>query len=229
MAAKSSTSKKQPAKTAAKKPVAKKPAAISGTQNLIDSKGAKTAETIKYCVPEIKDEAPAIPTAPTSMGQSFGEMVWLLTQSPIHKNLKLADLEWLLMPAILMNQARVFKVGTQAVGLALWAYLTPEEAAEMNKAGRLKPENWRHGTDIRKVLKANAEGTPMDLTPPTLKDGELELWLVDLVVPHATPENKLAEACLSDLLAGPLAGKKLKMQRTDAKTGEKTTIELGGE
>lgn len=131
-----------------------------------------------------------------------------------------------------------------AAGMALWAYLTPKEAVEMNKAGRLKPENWRHGTNIREVLKANTEGKAVDLTPPELKEGALELWLVDLIVPHATPENKLAEACLSDLLTGPLKGKKLKMQRTDAfteqsevdgraqrtvKLGEKSTIELGGE
>ncbi|MEX0298034.1 MAG: hypothetical protein AB3N28_03120 [Kordiimonas sp.] len=65
-----------------------------------------------------------------------------------------------------------------------------------------------------------------------------------LTVPHATLENKLAEAYLSDLLTGPLKGKNLKMQRVDAfteqsevdgrakrtvKLGEKSTIELGGE
>ncbi len=42
-------------------------------------------------------------------------------------------------------------------------------------------------------------------------------------------EADRAQACLHDLLTGPLKGKKMKMQRTDAKTGEKSTIELGGE
>lgn len=200
----------------AKKPM-KKPAQKTEAKKAEPQKAAPT------------DAAPQLAGAPGTLGQAFGEMVWLLSQSPIHKNLKLADLEWLIMPAIVLNQARVFKVGTQAVGLALWAYLTLDEVAEMNKAGRLKPEGWRHGTDIMQVITAQKAGEDIDLTPPELKEGTLELWLVDLVVPHATPENKLAEACLSDLLTGPLKGKKLKMQRTDAKTGEKSTIELGGE
>lgn len=69
------------------------------------------------------------------------------------------------------------------------------------------------------------------------------LWRALLTL-HVTPENKLAEACLSDLLTGPLKGKKLKMQRVDAfteqsevdgrakrtvKLGDRTTLELGGE
>ncbi|WP_417464550.1 hypothetical protein [Kordiimonas sp.] len=36
-----------------------------------------------------------------------------------------------------------------------------------------------------------------------------------------------AQACLSDLITGPLKGKKLKMHKTDPKAGEKTVIELG--
>ncbi len=72
------------------------------------------------------------------------------------------------------------------------------------------------------------EGKALDLTPPELKAGELELWLVDLNCPFATAENKLAQACLSDLITGPLKGKKLKMHKTDPQTGEKSVIELGG-
>ncbi len=54
-------------------------------------------------------------------------------------------------------------------------------------------------------------------------------WLVDFIVPFATNENKLAQACMADLMAGPLKGKKLKMHKTDLGTGEKTVIELGGD
>ena len=62
-----------------------------------------------------------------------------MTRSPLHKHLKTGDLEWLLMPAILLNQFRLFRAGEQVVGLALWAYLTPEQAAEMGKSGKVKP------------------------------------------------------------------------------------------
>ena len=38
----------------------------------------------------------------------------------------------------------------------------------------------------------------------------------------------MAQACMADLMAGPLKGKKLKMHKTDPGTGEKTMIEVGG-
>jgi hemolysin-activating ACP:hemolysin acyltransferase len=115
------------------------------------------------------------------------------------------------------------------VGLALWAYLTPEQASEMGKSGKIKPEDWRHGTDVLQVVKDQQAGKKVKLTEPDIKEGEVELWLVDFVVPFATPENKMAQACMVDLIRGPLKGKRLKMHKTDAKTGEKTVIELGGE
>ena len=77
------------------------------------------------------------------------------------------------------------------------------------------------------VLWAGQTGEAFDLTPPEVKEGDLELWLVDLNSPFATEQNKLGHACLHDLITGPLKGQKLKMHRTDPKTGEKTVIELG--
>lgn len=168
------------------------------------------------------------PNATPTLAHTLGEIVWLMTQSPLHKHLKIGDLEWLLMPAILLNQFRLFRAGEQVVGLALWAYLTPEQAAEMGKTGKIKPENWRHGTDVLQVVKDQQAGKKVELVEPEMKDGEVELWLVDFIVPFATNENKLAQACLADLINVPFKGKRLRMHKTDPKTGDKTMIELGG-
>ena len=168
-------------------------------------------------------------TAPQqqTIAHTLGEMVWLLSRSPLHRNLKIVDLEWHLMPAILLNQFRLFRAGEQVVGLALWAYVTPEQAEEMGKQGRLKPEHWRHGTDVLQFIKAQQAGESLKLTEPELKDGEVELWLVDFVVPFANEENKLAQACMADLMQGPLKDQKLRMHRTDPKTGKQVVAELG--
>ena len=174
-----------------------------------------------------KSKAPAKPAAIPTLAHTLGEIVWLMTRSPLHKHLKIGDLEWLLMPAILMNQFRLFRAGEQVVGLALWAYLTPEQAAEMGKAGKIKPEDWRFGTDVLQVVKDQQAGKNVELAEPELKDGEVELWLVDFIVPFANAENKLAQACMADLVRGPLKDRKLKMHKTDPKTGQKTVIELG--
>jgi cytolysin-activating lysine-acyltransferase len=70
------------------------------------------------------DKGVAQAGAPT-LSHMLGEMVWLLSQSPIHRHLSLADLEWLIMPPLLLEQFRVFRGEATPVGLALWAYLTP--------------------------------------------------------------------------------------------------------
>lgn len=174
---------------------------------------------------KVQEKVAAAPT----IAHTLGEMVWLMTRSPLHKHLKISDLEWLLMPAILLNQFRLFRAGEQVVGLALWAYLTPEQAEEMGKSGRLKPENWRHGTDVLQLVKDQQVGKKVEPETPELKDGEVELWIVDFMVPFATNENKLAQACMADLIRGPLAGGKVRMHKTDPKTGEKGVIMLGEE
>lgn len=212
---------KETSKSKSKKPAAKA-AAKSAEKPKLNGK-AKDASA-----PQKAAEPKEAPTAVPTIAHTLGEMVWLMTRSPLHKHLKLADLEWLLMPAILMNQFRLFRAGEQVVGMALWAYITPAQAEEMGKTGRLSAEDWRHGTDVLQLVKDQQSGKQVELAEPALKDGELELWLVDFIVPFATAENKLAQACMADLVRGPLQGKKLRMHKTDPKTAEKTVIELGG-
>jgi cytolysin-activating lysine-acyltransferase len=74
-----------------------------------------------------------------------------MTQSPRHKAMT-ADLEWLVMPAILLKQFRVFYKGEQPVGVVLWA-LTDDIVAKRIDAGntRLTPAEWKSGTVMRVV------------------------------------------------------------------------------
>ena len=87
-----------------------------------------------------------------TVSQVLGEITWLMTQSPRHKAMTLADLEWLVMPAILLKQFRVFYKGEQPVGVVLWA-LTDEIVAKRIDAGntRLTPAEWKSGTSMRIV------------------------------------------------------------------------------
>lgn len=142
----------------------------------------------------------AQPAKPT-VSHMLGEMVWLMTQSPTHKHFALADLEWLAMPALMLEQYRVFRGETTPVGLALWAWLSDEAEAKLEAGGhRLRPDEWTSGN---------------------------HLWLVDLVAPFATPDNKMVEQMLADLMQTALKGRRFKFHRTDPETGERTTIALG--
>lgn len=71
---------------------------------------------------------------PKTVSQVLGEITWPMTQSPRHKAVPLGDLEWLVMPAILLQQFRIFYKGEQPVGVAFWA-LADEIVAKRIDAG----------------------------------------------------------------------------------------------
>lgn len=142
--------------------------------------------------------APAA-TAPT-VSHFLGEMTWLLTQSPLHKALSIGDLEWLVMPALIHEQFYVFRDGQQPVGLGLWAKCGPSAVVKLEKGmieleNRLSLEEWANGDQI---------------------------WLVDLIAPFATAENKQRELMIADLISGPLAGKEFRFHQTDPGSGKRT-------
>ena len=137
-----------------------------------------------------------------TVSHMLGEITWLLTQSPTHKHFALADLEWLVMPPLLLEQYRVFHGETTPVGVALWASLSAEAEAKLNAGvGRLRPDEWKSGD---------------------------RLWLVDLIAPFATPDNKMVEAMLADLMNTALKGQRFKFHKTDPTTGKRDTVEIGG-
>jgi len=52
------------------------------------------------------------------------------------------------------------------------------------------------------------------------------LWLIDLICPTQTPENKLADICLHDLMTSVFKGKRFKMFQH--KDGLRFSVALGG-
>jgi cytolysin-activating lysine-acyltransferase len=96
-------------------------------------------------------QSPDEPPSKT-VAQVLGEIAWLMTQSPRHKAIPLGDLEWLLMPALLLRQFRIFYKGEQPLGVALWA-LADDLVAKRIDAGdkRLAAVEWKSGTNMRIV------------------------------------------------------------------------------
>jgi len=140
------------------------------------------------------------PAAPLTVSHFLGEMTWLLTQSPLHRNFSISDIEWLLMPALLHEQFYIFRDGQQPVGLALWAKCSPTAAAKLDK-GLVEPEN--------------------RLSLDEWKGGD-QIWLVDLIAPFANAENKQREIMIADLITGPLKRQEFRFHQTDPATGKRT-------
>jgi len=164
-----------------------------------------------------------------SVAATYGEAAWLLGQSPMHRQLKVADLDWLIMPPLVLGQLRVFRVSDSPAGprpfaLAMWAWLTDDTAKDLQDKGRIAPGDWRAGTDVMDVVRAQGTGETVTLKAPQGKP-----WLVDLVCPTATADNKQVEACIQNLITGPLRGHVLSIPRTDPKTGKKSVITVGKE
>ncbi len=157
----------------------------------------------------------ADPNQNKTMGNMLGEIVWLMTQSKGHRHFALGDLEWMVMPALLLEQYRIFRNGAQPLGVALWAYLSDEAEEKIKSGGRLRPDEW-------------AINMKLDPKKGAVSDPGGSLWLVDLIAPFHTPDNKMADKMLADLMNGPFKDKKFKFHHTDPKTGERKVVELGG-
>lgn len=97
----------------------------------------------------------------------FGQIVWLMSQSVAHKNFFISDLEWMVMPPMLLRQFRIFPGKNQPMGVALWASLSPEVEKRLEAGGtRLAPQEWKSGES---------------------------LWLVDLIAPFGHQETMLED------------------------------------
>jgi cytolysin-activating lysine-acyltransferase len=89
---------------------------------------------------------PGAPGAKT-VAAVLGEIVWLMTQSPRHQPMPLADLEWLVMPPVLLKQFRIYYSGERPVGVVLWA-LVNAPVQQRLRAGekRLSAAEWKCGS-----------------------------------------------------------------------------------
>ena len=88
-----------------------------------------------------------------------GQVGWLMMSSPAHRHLFLGDLEWLVLPPILLRQMRLWRRDGRPVAYASWAEVS-EEVEKRILAGvvRLAPPDWNSGD---------------------------RLWLIDVVAPGA--------------------------------------------
>jgi cytolysin-activating lysine-acyltransferase len=123
----------------------------------------KAAASAINGAPEAKQDAPSAGAAgekklPPSefagktVASVFGEIVWLLSQSPQHRDLKLSDLEWLVMPPLLLRQFKLYYQGKQPVAVELFAKVSPEIAKRIDAGDKkLKPAEWRSGEITKQI------------------------------------------------------------------------------
>jgi cytolysin-activating lysine-acyltransferase len=136
------------------------------------------------------EDAARVATGMTKrIATAFGEIVSVFLRTPARRHLFLADLEWLVLPALATGQFALAEARQKESGLAapvavmLWATVSAEVDARLTasagKPVRLKPDEWTSG--------ANA-------------------WLVE-----AIGEPRAVKALIDRTLRGPLKGRDLKV------------------
>jgi cytolysin-activating lysine-acyltransferase len=105
----------------------------------------------------------------------LGHVVWLMMNMPQYRHVFLTDLEWMVLPPIMLGQYRLFRAENRVVAFAAWAYLSEAVEARLQTANpRLAPSEWKSGD---------------------------RLWLVDLHAPFGHQElalKELRETALKD-------------------------------
>ena len=101
------------------------------------------------------------------VSEVLGEIVWLMSQSPIHKQFYISDLEWFVMTPVLLQQFRIFYASDRPVGVLLWAFVTDElERRLAQGVTRLRPQDWKSGD---------------------------KLWVVEAIAPFGGPEEMIKD------------------------------------
>jgi cytolysin-activating lysine-acyltransferase len=131
------------------------------------------------------DETGSIFTQPTPAGAAktlsavLGEIVWLMSQSPLHKQFFISDLEWFVMTPVLLKQFRLFYAKDRPIGAAFWGFVN-DEVEERLKAGtsKLRPQDWKSGDKLWVVEViapfGGAEEMVKDLKAKVFKEREIQ-------------------------------------------------------
>lgn len=98
---------------------------------------------------------------------ALGPIVWLFGRMPGKQHLFLLDLDWAVLPPLILDQCRLFMNGEMPFGYISWAFVKDDVHARLMSGNvKLQPHEW-HGGD-------NA-------------------WLIDLVTPFGNADTMLAE------------------------------------
>lgn len=117
--------------------------------------------------------------AAKKVSEVLGEIVWLMSQSPLHKQFFISDLEWFVMTPIVLQQFRLFYDETKPIGVVLWASVNEEvEQRLVSGPPRMRPQDWKSGDRLWAVEViapfGGAEEMVKDLKAKVFKDRQLK-------------------------------------------------------
>lgn len=97
----------------------------------------------------------------------IGPIAWLMMQQGPTRHAFIADIEWRILPALLLDQAKLYLKDEVPLGFVSWAKLSDDVAARYKRV-------------------------PHQLAPADWKSGE-QLWIIDLVAPFGNAREILKD------------------------------------
>ncbi len=113
------------------------------------------------------NQGDALRAAAANAAMVVGQVCGLMTVSPAHKHLFIADLEWALMPPVLLRQFSMVRQNDRLAAFVSWASVSDEVNARLKQGvTRLKPADWRSGS---------------------------HLWIIDVIAPFGRRDEIVAQ------------------------------------
>ncbi|WP_051516428.1 toxin-activating lysine-acyltransferase [Herbaspirillum sp. RV1423] len=76
----------------------------------------------------------------------LGPVAWLYGRTQDRRFLFMADLDWAVMPPVVLDQCRLFMRGKMPFAFMTWAFVGDEVHARLSQGqGKLAPHEWRSG------------------------------------------------------------------------------------
>lgn len=76
----------------------------------------------------------------------LGPVTWLYGRTQDRRFLFLADLDWAVMPPVVLDQCRLFMKGKMPFAFMTWAFVSDEVHQRLNQGqGKLAPHEWKSG------------------------------------------------------------------------------------
>ncbi len=79
----------------------------------------------------------------------LGEVLWLMQHSSGHKHLYLGDMDWMVTPALALEQYRLWRSDGLPAAFATWGRLSPEAEARLQSGIRnFTEDDWDSGGNL---------------------------------------------------------------------------------
>jgi cytolysin-activating lysine-acyltransferase len=140
----------------------------------VPNPNAVAGSPFKYVAPE---------GSAKTMSAVLGEIVWLMSQSPLHKSFFISDLEWFVMTPVVLKQFRLFYDNEKPIGVVFWGMVSDEVAARLSAGTmKLRPQDWKSGDQLW-VVEAitpfgGAEAMVADLKAAVFPDRKVHMLAV---------------------------------------------------